>query len=222
MRSLVVLCLFASIVLAPSGSAHGETIVHGRYALTLGWLVEPPVVDAENALYLKIVDQAVQEGPAGVTHAHQTVRVELAFENASGVFEFKPHNSMEGEFVSRFVPTALGTYNARVFGSLGGENFTHAQKLETVRASRLAQWPTEGPSSREAVALLASKDAWIATQNETIEGLRSDLAAARAEAATMQGHVADLEDELERRVPSTGLGGVVVALLAAVFLTRRP
>lgn len=212
-----VLMLMATLVLAAGAAAHGETVIHGRYALTLGWLVEPPIVDNDNAIYLKVVDNSAEGGPAGVTHAHQTVRVELSLENATRVFELKPHNSLAGEFISRFIPTAPETYEARVFGALGGTNFTHSQKIEPVLISRLDQWPTEGPTTKEAVRELDAKDAEIESNVAMVGALRDDLASANATIAALEAQNA----ELEERVPFSSLPALLLAIACVALLSRR-
>jgi hypothetical protein len=106
-----------SLVTARSVAAAHEKRTVGPYAVEVGWLVEPAYVNSANAVFVEVVDA---HSDAPVEHLDKTLQVEVIIGGAAArrTFDLQPIPLEAGHYQAPFIPTAMGDYTFRVFGTI--------------------------------------------------------------------------------------------------------
>jgi hypothetical protein len=97
------------------------------YAVTVGSLNEPFVVDNISGVDLRVAQVATPAGGGKnketgkgtpVTGLEQTLKVELAAGDKKETLSFEPSDEAPGAYVANFIPTVQTTYSYRIFGTI--------------------------------------------------------------------------------------------------------
>lgn len=178
---LVFTAILASFALSTAG-AHEHRRV-GDYELTVGWRVEPALVEQPNSLDLRVT-QASPEGAesdepaegeeehaegeeehAGeaqpVTGLEQTLRAEVIFGDRTMQLELRPAFGEPGAYVADLIPTRAGSYIFHITGEINGtqvdEQFNSADgEFSDVGPLASIQFPEPASTSGDLQALVAS------------------------------------------------------------------
>jgi len=107
-----------SLSLATSIAAAHENRTVGPYALEVGWSMEPAYVNTVNAVFVEVVDAQTS---APIEHLDKFIQVEVIVGGAAArrTFDLQPVPQEPGHYQAPFIPTAVGDYTFRVFGTIG-------------------------------------------------------------------------------------------------------
>ncbi len=97
--------------------AHKEISVAG-YDLELGFNTEPALQGSLNGVFLSVTDAATSEP---VTNVSSTLKAEVSFGTSHRVVTLEPQEGQEGTYIAWIVPTDVGSYTMRVYGTIEGE-----------------------------------------------------------------------------------------------------
>ncbi len=122
---LIILLL---VLVTGTALAH-ERIVSGDYALTVGWLDEPPIVGFKNAA---LVEVATAKDDKPVAGAEGTLTAQIIYGGQSKDLLLTPLEGQAGTYVGDFIPTQRGTYTLRVGGTINGQAVDVRTDIEEV------------------------------------------------------------------------------------------
>jgi hypothetical protein len=149
--SVLGLALLALGVLLSSSavaSAHERRQV-ASYTFVVGWVTEPAYVNLPNAVDLR-VSRTADGSP--VTGLEQTLKVEVTHGSKKTEVALRPRFNTPGAYDGRMVPSAVGDYSFRFFGTIEGlqvnETFTSGPNTFNSIAA-LEGWPNPLPSSQQ-------------------------------------------------------------------------
>lgn len=165
--SLMVLAVIASLLGTPAiVAAHAEFDVgDGKYVMEIGFRDEPTYAGLPNAVYVH-VEQYGTGGTTPVEGLASSLKAEVTAGGQTTEFALVPTDA--GSYEARFVPTALGDYTFRIFGTIDGaevdqavtsgpQTFNSAEPLSTVEfpvaRPDAAQLQAEVQAAQDAVSL---------------------------------------------------------------------
>lgn len=163
-RSLV-LAVALAVLLVGSAAARPlshERIVSGDYALTLGWLDEPPIVGLKNAALLELTT-AKDDQP--VEGAEATLTAQIEFGGQTKELILRPLEEKPGSYAGDFIPTRRGTYTFKIGGTLNGQAVDVSNDIEEVGSADSLAFPE---AQADAAAL-----------QKSIDDLRGEISSAR-------------------------------------------
>jgi hypothetical protein len=147
-------------------SAHVDIDVgEGQYVMEVGFRDEPAYLGQPNALYLSVGEYATG-GTEPVNDLAATLEAEVSKDGQTMPLALIPTG--DGEYEAPFVPTALGDYTFRIFGTIG-----EAQIDESV---------TSGPNTFNSVEPLTAIEFPVARPDAA--AMQTEIAAAEAAANT--------------------------------------
>ncbi|HTP11051.1 MAG TPA: hypothetical protein VMP08_22510 [Anaerolineae bacterium] len=97
---LAAVLLVAGVALARP-LAH-ERVVSGNYALTLGWLDEPPIVGVKNAA---VVEVATAQDDQPITGTEGTLTAQIVYGGKAKDLLLHPLEEQPGAYAGDFIPT---------------------------------------------------------------------------------------------------------------------
>jgi hypothetical protein len=123
----LVIALFS--VARPASAHERDTFKIGGkyYALTVGSLNEPFVVDGISGVDLRVAQVTEPAGKGSsketsngtpVTGLEQTLKVELSAGDKKETLSFDPSDEAAGAYAANFIPTVQTTYSYRIFGTI--------------------------------------------------------------------------------------------------------
>lgn len=165
--SLLLLAAMAILLVTPARvAAHAEFDVGGgKYVMEIGFRDEPTYAGLPNAIYVH-VEQYGTGGTTPVEGLASSLKAEVTAGGKTKEFALVPTDA--GSYEARFVPTALGDYTFRIFGSIDGadvdqavtsgpQTFNSAEPLNNVEfpvsQPDMAQLQAEVRAAQDAVAL---------------------------------------------------------------------
>ena len=209
---VVTIVMVLGVVLSVNlASAHEHRKV-GNYELTVGFLEEPAIVDEPNGLDLRVVkltedsqheSHASDEGQGHdhdgmpVTGLENTLQAEVRFAGQVRKLELRPRYGEPGAYRADFLPTAPGSYEFHIFG--------------TIEGTPIDEWFRSGPETFSEVYPLDTVSFPVAVTDK----------------ATLEARLREVDQNVTRAqgIAYVALGGAVVALVAVVAValaTRRP
>jgi hypothetical protein len=131
MKRIITLAL--SLMLVAAGSllaGTSESLAHERrtvqgFNFVVGWLSEPALLNEPNAVDLRVT-RASDTTP--VTGLDSTLKVEVTSGSDKVTLDLRPRFNVPGAYDGRALPTRVGAYSFRFFGTIEGtqinETFT--------------------------------------------------------------------------------------------------
>jgi hypothetical protein len=123
------MALLLSAATVAAGPLAHERIVSGDYALTLGWLDEPPVVGLKNAA---LVEVTTATGDRPVEGAEGSLTAQIVYGGRSKELLLRPLEEQPGAYVGDFIPTRRGTYTLKLGGTINGQAVDVSSEIEEV------------------------------------------------------------------------------------------
>ncbi len=148
--SLVVLL---ALLLTGTALAH-ERIVSGDYALTLGWLDEPPVVGLKNAALVEITTTKDDQPVAG---AEGTLTAQIVYGGKSKELLLRPLEGQPGSYAGDFIPTRRGTYTLKLGGTINGQPIDVSSEIEEVGSLDTLTFPEPQVDVQKSIDALQSE-----------------------------------------------------------------
>lgn len=212
-QRIALAALMALSVLAwwqPDAWAH-ERRQLGPYILVVGFLHEPAYVEERNGAAITVfrIDGRPVEG------LEKTLKVEVSAGDASRTFDLTPDRNNPGTYVAEFIPTRLGTYVFRFFGTI--ENLAVNERFESgpgrfdeVVSKATLQFPTPVPSNGELAAQLQTRAPAQGTPSPTLAAGDTEARRALREAERARTRAT----VLGTAGIAVGIGGLTLALYA--------
>jgi hypothetical protein len=110
-----LLLMLASFAIA---SAHEHREV-GEYTFTVGFRVEPALVNQPNGLDLR-VDHGHGDAAEPVEGLQETLQAEIMYGGETMPLEMRGVWGQPGRYTADVIPTETGTYSFRIFGTING------------------------------------------------------------------------------------------------------
>ncbi len=181
-RSLLAVALSVMLLLglAATASAHEHREV-GEYEFTVGFSVEPALVNEPNGLSL---DVQLGHGDDGtpVEGLQETLDAEITFAGETQDLELRASFGEPGSYTADVFPTAEGAYTFRIFGTIEGEDidesFTSGPETfsEVESISAIAFPPVEtGEEGDGSSAVSEAQDTADSAQTLAIIGIVAGL-----------------------------------------------
>jgi hypothetical protein len=104
-------------------------VVSGDYALTLGWLDEPPIVGFKNAA---LVEAATAKDDRPVEGAEGSLTAQIDYGGQSKELLLRPVEGQPGVYAGDFIPTRRGTYTLKLGGTINGQPIDASGEIEEV------------------------------------------------------------------------------------------
>lgn len=125
--------LLVSVVMqfqmSPAYAHESRDVANGKYQLRVGFVNEPVYQGLENAVFLAVCTGTCASNPDGsgtftngVLGAFDTLKVEVTFGAQTTTLSFRAVPRTPGRYDAKFIPTRVGDYTFRIFGTLGSDN----------------------------------------------------------------------------------------------------
>jgi hypothetical protein len=131
-----------------------ERIVAGDYALTLGWLDEPPVVGLKNAA---LVEVATANDDQPVEGAEGTLTAQIIYGGKSKELLLRPLEEHPGAYAGDFIPTRRGTYTLKLGGTINGQPIDVSNEIEEVGSLDSLTFPEPQADLQKSIDTLQSE-----------------------------------------------------------------
>lgn len=112
----ILTTVFAVLLVGGSALAHEHRHI-GDYELTVGFLVEPAIVEQPNGLDLRVAQGDDAEPVEGLEN---TLQAEIIYGDQRLPLEIRARWGQPGAYTSDVIPTATGTYIFRIYGTIDG------------------------------------------------------------------------------------------------------
>ena len=170
LASVLVVMLLAAT--APAADAHEHREV-GEYSFSVGFIEEPALVNEPNGLILEISRHTGEEGEAEegeeeegtpIEGLEETLEAEISYAAETKPLELRPLFGAPGAYTADVIPTAIGAYTFRIFGTIEGmevdESFTSGpETFSEVEAIDELTFPAAGTDASEGDSGGATTDA---------------------------------------------------------------
>ena len=149
----VVIALFIVSAAAARPLLH-ERIVAGDYALTLGWLEEPPVVGLKNAA---LVEVATAKDDQPVEGAEGALTAQILYGGKSKELLLRPLEEQPGSYAGDFIPTRRGTYTLKLGGTINSQPIDITNEIEEVSSPDSLTFPEPQADLQPAITALQNE-----------------------------------------------------------------
>jgi len=142
-RALLVAGLLAVAVTAVA-LAH-TSIKVGPYTVEVGWVDEPPVVGAKNAVFISITNAETGKPVEGVG----TLEVTVSMGGKERKLEMHPlGEDSPGQYAADFIPTRRGTYTVKLAGKIENTDVNTSTDIEEAVEATGLQFPEVLPDAQ--------------------------------------------------------------------------
>jgi hypothetical protein len=148
----VLTILLSTAAVAARPLAHVR-IVSGDYALTLGWLDEPPIVGFKNAA---LVEAATAKDDRPVEGAEGSLTAQIDYGGQSKELLLRPVEGQPGVYAGDFIPTRRGTYTLKLGGTINGQPIAASSEIEEVVSPDSLAFPEPQADLQPAINALQS------------------------------------------------------------------
>ena len=159
-RFMVALTVAIAGLLASAGVAGAHEHRHvGEYAIVVGFLNEPAIVEEPNGLELRVT-KGEGEAAQPVEGLADTLRAEVIYGDQVMPLKLRPAYGEPGAYKAEFIPTAEGAYTFHIFGTIEGtpvdERFTSGpETFSEVQSRADLSFPRRVPPAAELEGLAA-------------------------------------------------------------------
>jgi hypothetical protein len=183
---LTLVVILISLLVSPRPAAAHEHREVGEYEFSVGFMNEPALVNEPNGLILEISKPTGEhaegeegdEGEAGtpVEGLEETLEAEIAYGGETKPLELRPVFNTPGAYTADVIPTAIGAYTFRIFGSLDGteidESFTSGpETFAEVTGTDAIAFPAAGGDTAPSSAALDAEEAADSARTLAIVGI---------------------------------------------------
>ena len=206
LMAVLLAAMLTMVAFAGTISAHEGREV-GEYILNVGFVNEPAVVEQPNGLDLR-VEHGHGDAAEPVEGLENTLDAEIIFGEDRLPLEIRPQYNEPGAYTADIIPTEIGTYTFRIYGTIDGthvdESFVGGTDTFSEVAGRNAMnFPNQvGTVGSVQAAASDAEDAAGTAMFLAIGGLVFGLLGAAL------GAVALMKSGSARRQPATSTGAV--------------
>jgi hypothetical protein len=148
---VAVLLITGSVLARPQSH---ERIVSGDYALTLGWLDEPPIVGMKNAATVEV---ASAQNDQPITGTEGTLAAQIVYGGKAKELVLRPLEDQPGAYAGDFIPTRRGTYTLKISGTINGQAVSASADIEEVVTPDSLSFPEAPVDPQVAINALQSE-----------------------------------------------------------------
>lgn len=140
--------LFFSIGIITPSFAH-TTVEVDKYAIEVGWGIEPPVVGIRNDIVLKITESGDTEGShKGVTDVFKNLEATAMYGGATKKIDVNS-DPRPGYYFSPIIPTKTGSYIMDLKGEIDGTIVDVQIPIEDVESTSILDFPPVSDKSSD-------------------------------------------------------------------------
>jgi len=152
------------VSLTPFIALAHEAIEVGPYVLEVGWVDEPPLVGAKNAVFLSIMNEETGE-PVGEV---STLEVTVSTGGKDLQLELRPlGEDRPGEYAADFIPTRRGIYTVKLSGKIEETDVDVSVEIEEVIDGADLQFPEPLPDAQTLNQAVSKAEASANSANTT-------------------------------------------------------
>src|SRR5438445_13553884 len=107
------------------------TKVYGNYLVTVGWANEPVYNGLINAP-LVIVKKGSGDTAKPVINALANMQISIKYGSVTKKLDFVPDDAVDGQYISPFIPTKVGTYSLVMKGTIEDQSIDTEIQLDDV------------------------------------------------------------------------------------------
>lgn len=126
--SMLLLSIFMQFQMSTAYAHESRMVANGKYQLRVGFVNEPVYQGLENAVFLAVCTGTCANNPDGsgtftngVLGAFDTLKVDITFGAQTTTLSFRAVPRTPGRYDAQFIPTRVGDYTFRVYGTLGSD-----------------------------------------------------------------------------------------------------
>ena len=153
----VIGSIVAGLLIAGTAAARPlahERVVSGDYALTMGWLEEPPVVGLKNAVLVQV---AAAKDDQPVEGAEGSLTAQIVYGGKSKELLLRPLEEKPGSYVGDLIPTRRGTYTLKLGGTINGQPVGVSTEIEEVSTPDSLAFPEPQADLQASIEALQSE-----------------------------------------------------------------
>jgi hypothetical protein len=161
-RALIAAGLL-TLAVTPVAFAH-TSIKVGPYTVEVGWVDEPPVVGAKNAVFISITNDATGKPVDGVG----TLEVTVSMGGKERKLDVRPlGEDHPGQYAADFIPTRRGTYTVKLGGKIENTDVNTSTDIEEAAEATGLQFPEVLPDAQAMNQAVNQAAAAVNTANTT-------------------------------------------------------
>ena len=161
-RALTVAGLLA-LAFTATALAHTSLKV-GPYTIEVGWVDEPPIVGAKNAVFISITNDDTGKPVEGVN----TLVVTVSTGGKDRRLELRPlSEDQPGQYAADFIPTRRGTYTVNLSGKVESTDVVTNTDIEEVVDAGSLQFPEPLPDAQAVSQSVSQAQNAVNTANTT-------------------------------------------------------
>lgn len=154
-----------SLALAVTAVAFAHTSIKvGPYTVEVGWVDEPPIVGAKNAVFISITNDATGKPVEGVG----TLDVTVSMGGQERKLDMHPlGEDTPGQYAADFIPTRRGIYTVKLSGKIEDTNIITTTDIEEAVEPTSLQFPEVLPDAQVMNQAVSQATAAVNTANTT-------------------------------------------------------
>lgn len=185
-----------------SAYAHVAVSV-GPYEIEVGWRDEPPLVNQQNAITYKILEDG-----GGVVNAFRDLTATAKSGSASKQLDILSDTRL-GHYYSRIIPTQMGPITVDLQGTIGGIQVDEQIQIEDVESINLLAFPPTSSGPQDSSHL-----------TNAITSLQRDISQIKS-GGLGSGSGADLGQSYDFALFALGIGAAGVILAVTSLIKRK-
>ena len=131
-----------------------KTVNVEKYAIEVGWEVEPPIVGFRNAIVYEISESPSPGVKTGITNAFKNLEATIKMGGASKILDIDS-DPRPGHYFSKIIPTGTGSLVIELKGDINGVPVDVEIPVEDVESTAVLDFPqSSGSSSGQEVTAL--------------------------------------------------------------------
>ena len=217
--SLLILLIFSiSPFDIKSASAH-KTTVFGNYLVTVGWQNEPTYAGLLNSPIVE-VKKGSGDNATPVINALANMQISIKYGSVTKQLDFVPDNTVDGQYVSPFIPTKAGTYSLVMKGTVEDQSIDTEIQLDDVASADTLNFP---PSSSADTSNMGQISTIINQLTSDIEDAKSSANSAAQSVTNVGKSFQEVKDTTDRLyvISMAGIGIGIAGIVIAVFAISR-
>ena len=161
-RALIAAGLLA-LAVTTVAVAH-TTLKVGPYTVEVGWVDEPPVVGAKNAVFISITNDDTGKPVEGVS----TLDVTVSTGGKDRKLSLRPlSEDQPGQYAADFIPTRRGIYTVLLSGKIENTSVVTSTDIEEVVDAGSLQFPEPLPDAQTVSQSVSQAQSAVSTSNTT-------------------------------------------------------